>query len=492
MEMMTHREVSELNNPRNERQTMSTVIGSTAVVMLLATLILATIGCTSSKQIRSSYTGPQNESSVIESTDDYRLGFVEFDDQGWFWDHNQLDSVSKTISEEAGLNTGAPHGLIIVSFVHGWKHNADTNDDNVKMMREVLAELNQSEKIEAQQKGREPRHIVGVYGGWRGLSATLEPFKEMSFWDRKNTAQQVGHGALTEMLVTLETLQAKCNEPHRASLPRTELILVGHSFGGAAVYSALSQIVAERYVDTIEQGHPLKPLGDMIILLNPAFEAARHYNLNELAVTTKKYPEDQRPVLAIFTSKGDWATHYAFPIGRFFSNLFESYRSDLPQSAANRDAVGWFDPFRTHNLVYDADAKMATSDHTTLNPQTKKHERGIRVDRARLQRSMENLRDQRSKWHPNAQKPVEYSFDDCVLEPEPTFRPGDPIFVVSVDARIMKDHDDIANPAMINFLREFIIFCQPSATTTPQRGAPAAPIPSAGAVEKALTPASPR
>jgi len=45
---------------------------------------------------------------------------------------------------------------------------------------------------------------------------------------------------------------------------------------------------------------------------------------------------------------------------------------------------------------------------------------------------------------------------------------------------------------MINFLREFIIFCQPSAPTPTQRGAQAAPSPSAGTVEKALTPANPR
>jgi len=37
---------------------------------------------------------------------------------------------------------------------------------------------------------------------------------------------------------------------------------------------------------------------------------------------------------------------------------------------------------------------------------------------------------------------------------------GDPFLIVSVDKKIMKDHDDIANPVIINFLGEFILFCQ--------------------------------
>jgi hypothetical protein len=32
---------------------------------------------------------------------------------------------------------------------------------------------------------------------------------------------------------------------------------------------------------------------------------------------------------------------------------------------------------------------------------------------------------------------------------------------VSVDKKIMKDHDDIDNPVLINFLGEYILFCQP-------------------------------
>jgi hypothetical protein len=423
------------------------------------------VGCTSNRQIRTyfdSSTDPADpEKAVLEHGSGYQLGFVEFDDQGWFWDRRQLEAVTAMIREQAGFGGGEARGLIVLTFVHGWKHNASTKDANVEMVRKVLRRLSEAEENEAKSEGRPARAVVGVYGGWRGLSATLEPFEELSFWDRKNTAHQVGHGSLTELLVTLERLQQDCNA--RSGLPRTDLILVGHSFGGAAMYSALSQIVAERYVNTIERGKRMKPLGDLILLLNPAFEASRHYNLNDLATSAKRYPDDQRPVLAIFTSKGDWATHYAFPVGRFFSTLFESYRGDGKhddQGDADREAVGWFTPFRTHQLDYDADAKARTPEgHSTLDVREKKPKHKPH-DAARLDRSMANVRDQRGRWSPNRERPVEYSFDDCVLKPESSYREGDPILVVSVDERIMKDHDDIGNEVLINFLREFIVFCR--------------------------------
>jgi hypothetical protein len=262
---------------------------------------------------------------------------------------------------------------------------------------------------------------------------------------------------MTELLADMENIQQASNKSLATNAPRTELIIVGHSFGGGAVYSAISQIVTERFVDTIERHRPLKPLGDVVILLNPAFEASRHYNLNELAVSIDHYPPSQRPVLAIFTSKGDWATHYAFPIGRFFSTMFQKNRPDKPQRAANRDAVGWFQPFITHDLIYDDSAtNTATIRRSTINPSTRQHEVH---NRQQLRESIQNTEVQREKWHPNAARPAVYSFDDCVLKPRDNFRPGDPFMIVSVDKKIMSGHGDIANPVIINFLREFILFC---------------------------------
>ena len=433
------------------------------LAIAVGSVILFVMGCTSNKPFRTNFTpcdpgqaSPACANPVIESAPDYKLGFVEFDDQGWFWNTNQKNAVEELIRKEAGIGqTNNAQGIVMVVFAHGWKNNAATNNANVEMFRATLKQLGAAEEV---QTNHAPRKVVGVYAGWRGLSATLEPFKETSFWERKNTAHKVGgYGAMTELLVELESLQQESNDSLATNAPRTELIIVGHSFGGAAVYSAISQIVTERFVDTIKRGLPLKPLGDQVILLNPAFEAARHYNLNQLAISIAQYPTNQRPVLSIFTSKGDWATHYAFPIGRFFSTIFEKNR-DAAQREANRDAVGWFEPFVTHDLIYQTNADASGGGNKTLNAATGKHEPH---NRGQLRRTISNVHAQRKKWHPNGPGAQTYDFDDTILKPrDHHYRPGDPFPIVSVDVKIMKDHDDITNPVLINFLGEYILFCQ--------------------------------
>jgi hypothetical protein len=432
-------------------------IALTVLIMALGVVAFLAMGCTSNKPFRTNLPPSDPAHAVIESTPFYKLGYVEFDDQGWFWNTNQLLAVQQMIRTEAGIGQpDNPQGIVMVLFVHGWKNNAATDDTNVNTFRTTLQYLRAAELA---QTNHAPRKIVGVYAGWRGLSAEWEPAKELSFWERKNTAQKVGgYGALVELLTDLESLQKDSNTQWLApSAPRTELIIVGHSFGADAVYSAISDIVTERFVDTVQRSKLLKPLGDQVILLSPAFEASRHYNLNQMAVSTGQYPANQRPVLSMFTSEGDWATHYFFPLGRFFSTVFEKNR-DAAQRKANRQAVGWFQPFITHHLVYNTNAAALASGHSTFNAATHKHE--LHVSDHKFRASLDNVRSQRAKWHPNNREPATYTFDDTILEPQGGYKPGDPILVVSVDKKIMKDHDDIGNKVLINFLMQYIVFCQ--------------------------------
>ena len=433
-------------------------IARPSLVVMMSSIML---GCTSNEPFRTNFvtSGGDPAKAVIESIPDYKLGFVEFDDQGWFWDIRQRTVVEQMIRDEGGIGSAqtTPRGIILVAFVHGWKNNAAYDGDGVKAFRDILQQLSDAEKV---QTDHAPRKVVGVYVGWRGLSATWEPFKELSFWNRKETAHKVGgYGAMTRLLVDLENIQKDSLAKIPPTEPRTELIVIGHSFGGAAVYSALAQIITERFVDSIERkSRRLKPLGDQVILLNPAFEALRHYDLNEMALAVKQYPACQRPVLSIFTSKGDWATHYAFPVGQFFATLFEKNR-DAKQQQAGLQTVGWFRPFLTHELDYVATARLPTTQSTTLNPATNKHEYHSPGGEG-LRRSVENVRAQRGKWHPNASKPQNYDFDDCVLKPLDGFQPGDPFLIVSTDRQIMNGHSDITNRVLINFIREYIQFCQ--------------------------------
>lgn len=474
---------------------MNHAIGALRIVLSAA--VLTAIGCTANQKIRTnfepSFSTPPDPTAVIEVTPDYKLGFVEFDDQGQFWDDQQRVKVEKMIREEAGLPPGggrsstlgvkldcdaatapatvpagdakaapttttAPAtgpGIILVAFVHGWKDNASSDNEGVKSFRKILKLLNKVEHVRAQgvaqgDPGQTPRKVVGVYMGWRGLSATWEPFKELSIWERKDTAHRVGgYGAMTQLFTELENIQKDSLETLANDAARTELIIIGHSLGGGAVYSALSQIITERFVNSIalpcDKRKRLKPLGDQIILLNPAFEAVRHSDLDQMAKSIDPYPADQRPVLSIFTSRGDSATHYAFPLSRFFSTLFESDRPG-DQKAETLDAVGWFKPFITHDLAYNRTGNISSDEEL--------------YDAGRLKDFHEDLKKERRKWVPGNHPPKCYRIGDCTLKPVSSFRPGDPFLVVSVDQKIMKNHTDIADRNLIDFIGQYIQFCQ--------------------------------
>jgi hypothetical protein len=444
------------------------------VAIVFGATVFALAGCVPNQQYRTSFklssdpSAQKDPKAVIETHQNYKLGFVEFDDQGAPWDDRQRIAVEEMIRTEARLpavNGTLPQGIILVTFVHGWKDNAAYDNDGVQAFRQILTRLDAGEKAEAagdaQTKPRAARKVVGVYVGWRGLSAAWEPFKELSFWDRMEIAHKVGgYGGLTRILTDLENIQKDSLTTLQPHAPRTELIIIGHSMGAAAIYSAVSQIITARFVNSValpmNQQKLLKPLGDQIILLNPAFEAVRHDDLYRMAVAVKSYPKEQRPVLSIFTSKGDWATHYVFPLGRFFPSLFDSTRSQS-QWRADVDAVGWFPDFVTHNLHYAPNVSPAASPGK---------ESGI-SEAGQLKKSVSEVNVQRKRWHPGKHPPIRFEFDQFVLDPV-HYTPGDPILIVSMDQSIMHDHTDIADPVLTNFIRDYIQFCQPDVSDKQQ------------------------
>jgi hypothetical protein len=439
--------------------------------LLVLCLVLAFIsGCTHNRPYRFDFnphdpTQPSSDptNAVIEATPDYKLGFVEFDDQGWFGNLKQKIVVEKLIRDECAIGTPHESATIMVLFVHGWKHNAAFDDESVQTFRTVLKQFSDLELAFSEQEKRTPRKLIGIYGGWRGLSIKSDYFPiplgmEATFWSRKNAAQRVGgYGAMTELIMDLEELQRASNNSLPANIPQTRLIIVGHSFGADAVYNAVSQIITERFIDTSKQSPArlLKPLGDQIILLNPAFEAARFFDLEQLARSVREYVPAQRPVLSVFQSKGDWATQKFFPIGQMLATVFQRHRSSF-QRESNHKSVGWFSHFYTHELTYNPNTAeaMATS---TLNPSTGKHE--LR-SRDKLPKVTQNIIFQRQNWRLSSEAGTTNVFGSCVLISRPNYRPPrNPIVVASVDKNIMKDHDDVGNPILINFLQEYIPFC---------------------------------
>lgn len=192
--------------------------------------------------------------------------------------------------------------------------------------------------------------------------------RHLTFWDRKNTAQDVGYLGVTELLLKLEEI---ANVRNSVEPPiKSRLVVIGHSFGGAVVYSATSQILMSRFVDS-QQGKGFidtaKGFGDLVVLLNPAFEALRYAPAFDMSQSRCSFFDDQAPKLAILTSETDKATDWLFPLGRTFTTVFEThgtleredcgYRTTLDEGEADRNTVGHYQPLVSHRLTLAGEQK---------------------------------------------------------------------------------------------------------------------------------------
>jgi len=395
----------------------------------------------------------------IEENAKYALGVVEFDDQGWFWDRRQMWTVIDRLSEEVNRQD-----LLMVVFAHGWKHNASVCDGNMSCFRETLSQVHDLEVAAANAQKRKPRKIFGVYLGWRGLSLEGSFLTNLTFWERKNTAHQVGSSAVTELLVRLNSIRyIKRNVTAEKKPSPTQLVIIGHSFGGAVIYSAVSQLLIDRFIDYRGEGNPPEPFGDLVILINPAFEAKRYEPLHQMALE-RTYLPGQTPIMAIITSQGDQATKKAFPIGRWFSTLFDKHR-DADQKEANRAAVGHFARYRTHALravdLSTAAKKSARTDAACSCPYMQGTST-LSVD------NLELLATFRKQWNKGLFKAGwSQSFPGSVLTHDPYEKkshPLNPFFVISVDNEIINGHNDIYRPVFVDFMRYFIQLSVPSGT----------------------------
>jgi len=395
-------------------------------------MFLACAGCTDLTQYRTKHDVPcdvETPDSCKDATiedhkvDNYSLAFVEFDDQGSLWDREQLDMVINRIDQEGEK----PNGLLLVVFIHGWKNNAEFENGNVKDFRESLSELARLEK-EAESSKYQARNIMGLYVGWRGLSVYAPGIKEFTFWDRKNAAERVGHGAVTEFLIKIENAarRAKVNNGY------TDLVIIGHSFGGSIIYSALSQIMMERMTIPDNQN---RGFGDLVVMLNPAIEAARFTPLQQLAAT-QKYSEGSYPILVILTSEADWATKKTFKMGRICSTLFDAYRKDVPQRKENVTAVGHYQQYITHELIpldeeNENKEKSVWDENFSWEKDTFREGYVVNIGKTQL------IHKKGDAMHKST--------------------PGNPIMVISVDRKVMSDHNDIFNERLRSFLADLIL-----------------------------------
>jgi hypothetical protein len=157
---------------------------------------------------------------------------------------------------------------ILVAFVHGWKHDARSDDDNLSAFRVLLKETVDYEKATSATAGK-ARPVLGVFVGWRGLSdfGLGDAVANATFWGRQAAGQRVVVGSVRELFGRLRHYRNRRRKDGWNPL----LLIAGHSFGGMIVYPALAQSL----IQAAPAGNVTPEFADLVLLVNPAIEGAR-------------------------------------------------------------------------------------------------------------------------------------------------------------------------------------------------------------------------
>lgn len=356
----------------------------------------------------------------------YSICTIEFDDQGELWDPEQLEGtiayIKKACQDSQGgdKESGSVGEVIVISFIHGWMHNATPEDQNLLSFTHLIQKRAEAEARFAAQNDRRPRPIIGVYFAWRGLLWKLPVVKYFTFWSRKMAALRVGHLSCTEALFRIiRTVKSRNN--------RSQCIFVGHSFGGLIMENAICKALLGAILNN--DGNATDSPSDLVVLINPACEASGAKQFIDILERNKvivKMGENTTkdglpfPMLVSITSIGDRATKYAFPFGQFWVNLTKSFRgytnprAGLPsQRYLNSHTAGHIPYFHNFEL---------------------KPVEGREIDRERLEFSFQN-----------GQRKFR-------IAPKTSNYASLPFWLMQIPKEVVPDHSDIFTEAFDNML----------------------------------------
>jgi dienelactone hydrolase len=277
----------------------------------------------------------------------YELAIVEFDDQGRCYDRGQMDGVAQRLEALAPDGSQTGEDVILVAFVHGWQHDARSDDDNLTAFRALLSETVEYERAHA-SLGVPPRPVLGVFVGWRGLSdfGLGDVLADATFWTRQAAGQRVAVGSVRELFGRLRHYRNR--QQKRGGNPL--LVIVGHSFGGMIVFSALAQSLIQAASAPVGMVTP--EFADLVLLVNPAIEGARYIPIYDLVTNAafKARTTKQLPVFICAQAENDQPVGTVFPLGNALHAIDESTIGELEKWCVTH-AFGFVPGFRTHALA---------------------------------------------------------------------------------------------------------------------------------------------
>ncbi|NMG76238.1 hypothetical protein [Aromatoleum diolicum] len=426
----------------------------------------------------------------------YTLHFIEFDDQGWLYPDTNADGYVKEM--------GAAHGqldravadvrsqlddgkrVLLLVYVHGWKHSAAHDDRDVRRFRQMLADAAYLDEKRPTAEDASKRRVVGIYVGWRGAGrfSAENPLVYLSFWSRKNAALHVSEGAARELFGRLRALRERVNHED-VRRPPLRTVVIGHSFGAWVVFSALSPSLLELLASPVDAARDassaaarsawrrarLRQAADIVVLVNPAFEASRYQPVHHLAQRLK-LADYEPPVLLLVTSTADRATRQLFPVGRFVNTIFQHPFVSDEQERATKHTPGFMDLYQTHSLTREPSAQVAECSGWADSPldvagpngpDVSAESEAARIERLKINASLEARRH--AAWrnyvaaHPGG-LPPDWEWRYCggaFIRHKAALNPGSLVWNVLTDDTLVRDHSDIMREPLHAFLRQLYL-----------------------------------
>lgn len=229
------------------------------------------------------------------------------------------------------------------------------------------------------------------------------------------------------------------------------MVTVGHSFGGQMLFSAIrdnmldknasNNILAIASQDKTNRPAELrKGIGDLCILVNPAFEAKQYEPfVNDMATVESHgaYSSQQSLILATYASEGDWAVRYAFPFGRFFDALF-CHPSFFAVGPSDFFGLGHYSPQLTHTFDSTNTTVLLDTNNLCGCPSA------MVIPPAEIKNNLLALMavPAPARVRPNPAIPEAHALN-------PNWDNGySPFAVVQTTANVIKDHNNIFNPIL--------------------------------------------
>jgi hypothetical protein len=436
----------------------------------LAAALSLTAACAAHRQLRTStvpvdVTAPLSdprtraavETTSIERYPGYTIAIVEFDDQGRFWDRKQVGAVIGEITRQARTNDDAGIGMLV--YVHGWRDDARLCDKALVAFREFVRRISVDDL--AKLPGRHP--LIGIYVGWRGYSSHIWPFEFFSFVGRKEAATRIASGDVPEFLAYLDSLRHELNASRKEA---SRLVVIGHSLGGTIVFESIANIYKARLgeawpgVDVNGMSRVLSGFGDLVLLVNPAFEAERWHTIHDLAASYVSFSKQQTPLLVVASSETDLPNRRYFPIAQRFGTMLQKTRDD-EQRRALITAIGQYEPFITHHLrrgdLPADDRSEVPSDFDIANCVANMPQIPPVSDLAALFAKRRTADDERDEGWGSEPCTAERHVGPLLLTCGPNVQRGNPFWVVRAAPNVLHQHNGFFNPYFLYFARELVL-----------------------------------